>query len=50
MSEILQSPFTLGVCLLVLVAWVLLVVAIFWPTKPDGKPITHGKDDNHVCL
>ncbi len=33
MSEILQSPFTIGVCLLILLAWILLVAAIFWPRK-----------------
>jgi hypothetical protein len=46
MRDILSSPFTIGVCLLVLLAWVLMVVAIFWPQKPDGAE----RDDDHVCF
>jgi hypothetical protein len=30
-TELLQSPFTIGVCLVALVAWILTLVAIFWP-------------------
>jgi len=43
-SDILSSPITIAICLLVLLAWVLMVVAIFWPQKPDDK------DDEHVCF
>lgn len=46
MSDILSSPLTLVICLLVLLAWVLMVVAIFWPQKSDE----HDKDDEHVCF
>ena len=31
MSDFLQSPFTLGVCVATLVAWVVMLCAIFWP-------------------
>jgi hypothetical protein len=33
MSDLLQSPFTLGVCVATLVAWVVMLCAIFWPGK-----------------
>jgi hypothetical protein len=33
MSAFLDSPFTIGVCLLLLFAWVMTLCAIFWPQK-----------------
>ena len=35
MSEFLHSPFAIGVCLVTLVAWVVMLCAIFWPGKDD---------------
>jgi hypothetical protein len=46
MSNLLSSPITIAICLLVLLAWVLMVVAIFWPQKPDERDT----DDEHVCF
>jgi hypothetical protein len=37
MSEFLQSPFAIGVCVTILIAWVLMLYAIFWPPK-DQPP------------
>jgi hypothetical protein len=44
MSEILQSPFTIGVCLVALLAWIMTLVAIFWPSR-DGRKAGRNKDD-----
>ena len=33
MTEFLQSPFTIGFCLVALLAWVLMLCALFWPPK-----------------
>jgi hypothetical protein len=42
MTDLLNSPFTIGFCLVVLVAWITMVCAIFWPGKggreDDGEP------------
>ncbi len=48
MSEILQSPFTVLVCFTVLLAWVLLVLAIFWPRPGERKNPPRKKDERHV--
>jgi hypothetical protein len=38
MSGFLASPFTIGVCLALLFAWVMMLAAIFWPQKgPANK-------------
>ncbi len=31
MTAILHSPFAAGFCLVLLVAWILMLCAIFWP-------------------
>jgi hypothetical protein len=41
MSAFLHSPFTIGVCLLLLFAWVTMLTAIFWPPKIPKR------DDHH---
>ena len=41
MTPLLQSPFAIGFCCVALLAWVLMLFAIFWPRKPDQD----GKDD-----
>jgi hypothetical protein len=33
MNAFLHSPFTIGVCLLLLLGWVMMLCAIFWPQK-----------------
>jgi hypothetical protein len=35
MTELLESPFTLGVCLLILLAWALMLLAVFWPRRHE---------------
>ena len=37
MSEVLQSPFTIGVCVVVVLAWILMLAAIFWPRRGARK-------------
>lgn len=44
MNEILQSPFSLGFCLLALFAWVMTLCALIWPQ--DVRP--RGEDDPDV--
>ena len=41
MSQFLHSPFAIGFCVVALLAWVLMLCAIFWP----GKPGKDGEDD-----
>jgi len=47
MREILRSPFTIGVCLVALLAWILTLVAIFWPRRGDTKPDAGQEEDLH---
>ncbi|HEY4078521.1 MAG TPA: hypothetical protein VGM26_16445 [Rhizomicrobium sp.] len=35
MTEMLESPFTLGVFLLIVLAWILMLLAIFWPRRHE---------------
>ena len=35
MSQFLDSPFAIGFCVVALLAWVLMLCAIFWPRKSD---------------
>lgn len=35
MSQFLQSPFAIGFSVVALLAWVLMLCAIFWPRKSD---------------
>jgi hypothetical protein len=44
MTALLQSPFTIGLCLLLLFAWVMMFCAIFWPQK---GPINRDDVDAH---
>ena len=46
MREFLQSGITLGICIVMLLAWCMMLCAIFWPRKSDRglsrKGRTHG--------
>jgi hypothetical protein len=44
MSDFPHSPFTIGVCLALLFAWVMMLAAIFWPQK---GPINRDDVDAH---
>jgi hypothetical protein len=33
MTEVLRSPFTIGFCVVAILAWVLTLLAIFWPSQ-----------------
>ena len=35
MSQFLHSPFAIGFSVVALLAWVLMLCAIFWPRKSD---------------
>lgn len=39
MSQFLHTPFAIGLCLLLLFAWVMTLCAIFWPGSK--------RDDHH---
>lgn len=41
MTQFLHSPFTIGVCLLLLFAWVMTLCAIFWPPKAPKRDSHH---------
>lgn len=44
MTPLLQSPFAIGFCCVALLAWILMLFAIFWPRKP-GEKDRSGEDD-----
>jgi len=46
MSQILHSPFAIGVCSVALLAWLLMLLAIFWPRSSDKRDV-RDKDDLH---
>lgn len=50
MTELLQSPFAVWVCLLIAVAWLLTLLAIFWPGLGNTKADVRERDDNHGRL
>ena len=50
MTELLQSPFAIWVCLLLVVAWILTLLAIFWPGLGNTKADREKRDKNNVCL
>jgi hypothetical protein len=53
-TELLQSPFAVWVCLLIAVAWILTLLAIFWPglgnALGDTRPDARKKDGDNACL
>ncbi|MDB5734209.1 MAG: hypothetical protein JWN16_846 [Alphaproteobacteria bacterium] len=50
MTELLRSPFAVWVCLLILVAWIFTLLAVFWPGLGNTKADMRKKDDGNACL